>query len=131
MEFDIEEAKRICEAATPGPWSPDAGGFSSAGEDSTFSVNGPDSDFFYLRHYADTKFIAYSRTALPAALSEIERLTAALELRTKERDQAVKVTEIRIGRGRDEGELVWSDQGWSNRNFPELTAHLKEVKDAG
>ena len=141
MEFDIEEAKRICEAATPGPWKK----FTTqvrATYDQVIAIAKMEGDMGFKEAHANTEFIAYSRTALPAALSEIERLTdalashqCALKLRTKERDQAVEFSEVSVWYG---DLRVSNDRIASPSEYPELykhmesiPAHLKEVKDAG
>jgi hypothetical protein len=67
----IDELRRIADAATPGPWST-----TWAGD----TLSGP-ADARNLPHGypEDAAFIAAARTALPESLEEIERLRAEVE----------------------------------------------------
>jgi len=81
--LDVPAIRAICEAATPGPWRANA-------ENAYPWVSGPyddniDGDCTIVEWnetgsgaHADASFIAAARTALPAALDEIQRLRELL-----------------------------------------------------
>lgn len=73
--FNIEEARKIIDAATPGPWD----------EHTLIGV-------FTAFGTADETFIAYARTALPAACDEIERLRLAKQELQDQLDNMQTVT---------------------------------------
>lgn len=80
-------------AATPGDFTVDCGGFSSAPDfEPTYSVNGPPSDFFYLKNEADAELFAHSKTDLTYLLD-----------RVKEKDRRIAELEARIAELEDEG----------------------------
>ena len=84
MSIDIAKSRKICDAATKGPWLEAAVcrqlrfyGKSWMGEG--WEEEWPD-DHNEPDHYGgDAAFIAHARTALPAALDEIERLRSELD----------------------------------------------------
>ena len=80
-----EESRRICEAATPGPWTVDTQEYllrpwpavvkSASGEDVCTTQQHPRGLRWYWEgSYPDAPLIAHARTALSAALDEIDRL---------------------------------------------------------
>ncbi len=86
MSIDIEQARKICNAATKAPWRAIPGRFDGNGSGHVVTASDPDwrespiliSHYYYERDDADLTFIAFARSALPAALDEIERLDALL-----------------------------------------------------
>lgn len=98
----IKELRTICDAATPGPWSVSFGedeiGSMVYGLEEVEEFTSRDSlDFQQVN--ADWSFIAASRTALPEALDEIERLQARVEeldalLRTGDEIHAAQCEEM-------------------------------------
>lgn len=54
--IDLDELEKLCNAATPGP--------------------------FCLNHFADARFLAACRTAVPELIAEVRRLKDLLEVRT-------------------------------------------------
>lgn len=93
--FDIKEARKICEAATAGPWRYDCNIFDIK-ENYYRKLSG-----FYVENKGyifstddepfpeDIKFITFARTTLPTALDEIERLRTEIK-RTDEKYKLVK-----------------------------------------
>ncbi len=80
-----EESRRICEAATPGPWERDVIIVRSLSVPEGITIAD------YMRPQ-DAAFIAHARTALPAALDEIDRLERELAVRDREAmDRAVTI----------------------------------------
>jgi hypothetical protein len=98
----LEELKKLCEDATPGPWTPE---YSDYGDEIWFGGRGwgmwsLDPVGVYLsgqaqnnnaedmaEREADAKLIAASRTALPELIAEVEFLTKVAE-------QAIMSTEL-------------------------------------
>lgn len=82
-DAEIEEGLRICEAATPGPWTvvePEIGVYYLRGDHGmVFKILASSVQ----RSPDDIALIAYARTALPEALKEIKRLREALAPFTK------------------------------------------------
>jgi hypothetical protein len=80
---EIEQARRLCAAAGPGPWklSEEMGFGEYEVEGVTTLGDGRRGVHIPCRAYglADATFIAASRTLLPAVLDEIEMLRAALK----------------------------------------------------
>lgn len=81
----IAEARRICEAATPGPWEWDLdgdlvarGGVKVVYEDVSVSEYNEIVAASIEANILDQSFIAHARTAYPAALDEIERYRARI-----------------------------------------------------
>ena len=99
------ELARLCEAATPGPWyqaehNPEQvlgeHGFITAVACSTPSI---DARSMRQRASDQAAFIAASRTALPEALAEVDRLTArweALKVWARDCDLSVDVDDMTI-----------------------------------
>lgn len=92
----IAELRRLCEAATPGPWE-------SRFRDGDFALTGPATEWVVLfpspqtsgfgiiaydERRANQRFIAASRTALPALLDALE----AERARVKEMEAGLKET---------------------------------------
>lgn len=99
--IDIAEARRICDAATPAPW-PVTVWIETDGSEWRATGPGHDSESSAAAEpgctdeqaaQRDAAFIAYARTALPAALDEIEVLRvklAASEERLIEHNQFLR-----------------------------------------
>lgn len=84
---EIARLRALCEKATPGPWKQswmwvDKHSMPMCVEQDDGSGDGPAVcrvDEYDERGPADAEFIAAARTALPAALDEIERMRGVLE----------------------------------------------------
>ncbi len=78
----LEEVRRRCEAATPGPWISYVEGRDHTSGDSVI-VRGPEGseeDLYVIGGTAaDQDFIAHARQDIPLLLKEIERLQSLLE----------------------------------------------------
>jgi hypothetical protein len=70
--LDIDESRRICDAATPGPW--EWSGDDLMSSSTCIATTGCDCGLSVTPVEDDKRFSAHARTALPAALDEIERL---------------------------------------------------------
>jgi len=100
LDLDLDHLKRLCEAATPGPWGWKKGRL--------MQMAAPESKYTYQRDIGyqetdydfndpareeqaerDAEFIAAARTALPAALDEVSRL----------RQESMYLQDILTGRG--------------------------------
>lgn len=89
MSIDTKASRAICDAATPGPWEwePQEVEVDEAGNEypytgawvTTASV-WEDGEGLWMMNDANAEFCAHARTALPAALDEIERLRSALTI---------------------------------------------------
>ena len=103
------EARRICEAATPGPWTTDENSWGPWDDDSdcpaawmvpeALTVEGCEGDYL---GRADAEFIAHARTGYPAALDELDRLeseVAALRLLLSEGADELELWSERDGQG--------------------------------
>lgn len=93
--MDLEKLKKLCEAATPGPWKPDVwietdgNGWRATGphhedeaSDEGSEPGCPDEQA--AQH--DAAFIAAARTALPELIAEVERLRSVYEAACAWRD---------------------------------------------
>ena len=69
----IEKMRNACDAATPGPWESKHYGRYEDHDECCIALT---DDSIEPSKYANADFIAAARTALPAALDEIERLAA-------------------------------------------------------
>ena len=89
------ELRRLCEAATPGPWLPNPklcdvtaacpDGVTPSGVMSgVMSGVGPFVYVARVQEYRDVSFIAEARTALPALLDYVEKLEGEIERLKKE-----------------------------------------------
>lgn len=78
----LEEVRRRCEAATPGPWISYVEGRDHTSGDSVI-VRGPEGseeDLYVIGGTAaDQDFIAHARQDIPLLLKKIERLQSLLE----------------------------------------------------
>lgn len=72
-DFDLDEAERLCAAATPGPWT-----VTTKPAHTIVYVEGGGliADVFHADD--DARFIAYARTFVPAAVARIRELEAAI-----------------------------------------------------
>lgn len=113
-----EEARKICEAATEGPWfaeEVDRDGLTWVDDGRT----GDDKLFPFKCETSDAQFIAAARTGWPEALDEIDRLQAENERLT---------TRLKAAEG-----LLRESEGWldalicfDNNDFIELTPSVEE-----
>ena len=116
MTFTPEEIQRLralCDAATDGPWDASdpamgyvqiMGGFDGDADDNGACV-------FISTHVADIidnrdeianmDFIVAARTVLPAALDEIDRLSASLSKVTAERDAGIEANHALVAANTD------------------------------
>lgn len=69
----IDQQRAVCNAATPGPWESKHYGRYEDHDECCIALT---DDSIEPSKYANADFIAAARTALPAALDEIERLAA-------------------------------------------------------
>lgn len=67
--LDLEAAKKICEAATPGPWHI---GHIDENLDHAFIEDFDGAEVAEIYHRYDEGFFCFARTALPEAIAEIE-----------------------------------------------------------
>ena len=89
-KLDLEAIKTRCEKATPGPWNVAIGNFSD--DVSVVYVGSPgpkgsDQERYNLSK-GDQKFIAHARADVPALVTEVEKLYAAL---MKESDKVLEL----------------------------------------
>jgi hypothetical protein len=94
--LDLKKAKELCEKATPGPWEcsryiPLVGWQEQ--EVTLWELDGPPMTCEYygsrFENEGDAEFVAESRTLLPQAISEIEKLRVALNLAGRVLDDAL------------------------------------------
>lgn len=91
MTIDIDQAERLANAATPGPWTvaPNGGGIYGPCPIVVAVTVGDDPEPVVFATNDDLDFIAAARTLVPALIAEVRRLT-------KERD-AYDVKAQRLG----------------------------------
>ncbi len=82
-QAEIDEGKRLCEAATPGEWEyvgidDDDEIYVVRAESAANSLAVAECQSVHASNYDNAAFIAASRSLLPRALAEIERLREAL-----------------------------------------------------
>lgn len=76
---ELAEWRRLCDAATPGPWEVKATVFNSRVVSPSGVVVGDWGMASYLSDVDNGKFIAASRQAMPRLLAEVERLRGLLK----------------------------------------------------
>jgi hypothetical protein len=111
---ELREARKLCEAATPGPWRPVAGrtGVVSAHDDWwVCSVN-------RITPVLDVEFIAAARTLVPRLLAEVERLDRSETQLIEERD--FRETQIN-----DIADALGDESEWSSCNDRAENAHTR------
>lgn len=119
MSIDLESLKKLCEAATPGPWrvTTYAGGFSFKGRPHVYA--GTDEE--YGEPYqipgrnnleADVAFIAASREALPAIVAR----ALAAEAENKRLKTQLSYTLMKTA-------------GWLGKSYPDLRDELGLPKE--
>ena len=79
--LDIEASRRICDAATDGPWERRDTVTVRRGGEPELRIGCAQDDAHQI---ADLTFVAHARTALPQALDEIERLRTELDAASEE-----------------------------------------------
>ena len=89
-KLDLEAIKTRCEAATPGPWYPSTNFYSSVPTTIVYKdLNQRRQTLAYgFLSGADQKFIAHARADVPALVTEVEKLYAAL---MKESDKVLEL----------------------------------------
>jgi hypothetical protein len=124
----LEELKKLCEGATPGPWQIDGnesgtyfecGGITADGEKLQVAWPARDYEFIFGDKH-DAAFIGESRTALPELIAEVEFLT-------KVADDLIDGAGVRFVRDW----IETSDGGCvgSTTSTPELAQYLKRGKE--
>lgn len=94
-DFDPAAARARCNAATGGPWvswhgEPTRGALEHAGVQRIGREGVASIARAYVGKY-DAEFIAHARTDLPAALDEIDRLTAAMDKERQKGDYLARM----------------------------------------
>lgn len=75
----IEASRKREEGVTAAPWEAEIPKYVVAGEQKTYSVNGPPSDYMYLQSLEDAAFIAASRISEPAFREALAVAVEALQ----------------------------------------------------
>jgi hypothetical protein len=109
---DHAKAREVCEAATCGEWVAGTSGIDGA---AIYGTYGADVDLPYpppplvaeVRRDSNRAFITHARTALPAALDEIERLRVLVE-----KADAMEAGTKRLIEGEGPGELFDAQEAY-------------------
>jgi hypothetical protein len=127
----LEELKKLCEGATPGPWQIDGnesgtyfecGGITADGEKLQVAWPARDYEFIFGDKH-DAAFIGESRTALPELIAEVEFLTKVAE-------QMRELGSIKMEES--PRHIKWLTTGINIQTqyvYPELAQYLKRGKE--